>query len=123
MNRGVAAAIRRLFGRDRRVPQVTGCCGRLGRAAANALADAGFTVRGVDRNARADALRPSVEFHRGGLDDVDLLEYVCDGASVVAHLAACPHPWAGNVCLREMLGAPRGGNIHAAPRGGAATRP
>ena len=73
-----------------KVAAVTGCCGRLGRACANALVEDGWTVRGVDRSDRARALHPSIDFHQGGLDDIAVLEKAFHGADAVVHLAACP---------------------------------
>ena len=74
----------------RPVAVVTGCCGRIGRAVANALATSGFRVRGFDRSARVSALRSDVELVQGTLDERSKLKELVCGARTVVHLAACP---------------------------------
>lgn len=69
---------------------VTGCCGRLGRGAANEIANEGFAVHGVDRSPRPAGLALQVTHHQIDLQDARALADVLDGAGAVVHLAACP---------------------------------
>lgn len=75
---------------DARVVVVTGCCGRIGRAVANHLAEAGYRVRGFDRSPRPAGLVGAVGYQNGTLDDARALGSCVAGATAVVHLAACP---------------------------------
>lgn len=65
---------------------VTGCSGRLGKAAVRALKGAGYRVRGLDRVANPDADECLVS----GLEDVHALETLMRGVRGLIHLAATP---------------------------------
>ena len=72
---------------------VTGCCGRIGRAVANGLVEAGYTVYGFDRLEQTDVpggLSPEVIYQNGTLAHRARLRRVIRKATAVVHLAACP---------------------------------
>jgi nucleoside-diphosphate-sugar epimerase len=70
---------------------ITGATGFIGRHVCTTLLAAGWTVRGLARGARRDALVPGVEPIVGALDDVDALRRGVDGAQHVVHLAGRAH--------------------------------
>ncbi len=72
---------------------ITGIAGFIGSSLAHTLVEQGHRVCGVDnlstgRLENLDAIRSSVEFHQGDIQDAALMRAVCEGADVVLHQAA-----------------------------------
>ena len=72
---------------------ITGIAGFIGSSLAHKLVEQGHQVCGVDnlstgRLENLDAIRSSIEFHQGDIQDAALMRAVCEGADVVLHQAA-----------------------------------
>ncbi|WP_419805747.1 SDR family oxidoreductase [Terriglobus sp.] len=72
---------------------ITGIAGFIGSSLAHKLVEQGHQVCGVDnlstgRLENLDAIRSSIEFHQGDIQDPALMRAVCEGADVVLHQAA-----------------------------------
>ena len=68
---------------------LTGCCGRIGAAAAKELLQSFRSVRGFDLAKDAPLMtHPGFEFVQGRIQDI--VGSVLQGCSVVVHLAGCP---------------------------------
>ncbi|WP_306120328.1 MULTISPECIES: NmrA family NAD(P)-binding protein [unclassified Roseitalea] len=70
---------------------ILGAAGRIGGAASKAFVEAGWTVRGVARGAKADALAAGVEPVRADAFDRSALIAACDGADVIVHAINPPY--------------------------------
>lgn len=70
---------------------VTGCAGRLGRFAVEALQQAGWRVTGVDKGTPAN--RPPDNMVTGDASDPDFLTDALRGHDALVHLAAIPDPF------------------------------
>ena len=71
---------------------VTGVAGRVGAQTAREFLDAGYTVRGLDRNPAPPDLRGRMEMVYADLSDRMALLRAADGCEAIAHLAAIPNP-------------------------------
>lgn len=70
---------------------VTGCCGRIGKAAVAALSQRGHSVVGVDIvQAPVTLRRLLVEFVQADLSVAGVADRIVAGVDAVVHLAACP---------------------------------
>lgn len=74
---------------------VTGASGNVGRYVAREFLERGYTVRCFDRTAALEELRGRVEAVYGDLRDRYALFRAVEGCEAIAHLAAIPHPQAG----------------------------
>lgn len=62
---------------------ILGAAGRIGDAAARAFVEAGWTVRGVGRNARISQMAPGVEPVSADAHNLGSLTAACEGADVI----------------------------------------
>jgi dihydroflavonol-4-reductase len=72
---------------------VTGGCGFIGRHLVQTLINQDQPVRVLDTNPGSDLFEGKADVWQGSILDVDQLEKVMQGVSVVYHLAAIPHLW------------------------------
>lgn len=77
---------------------IIGAAGHIGDAAAREFLKAGWTVRGIGRNASAASLAPGIEPVRADAFDAEALARAVAGADVILHAANPPyHKWEGTV--------------------------